>query len=682
MHSLRSCAIWALLSAPAALFAADAATMGGTVTVGGGGALLDGNRAAFQQLTQQNKDGYGGLEDFFLTREQDDTVFKLNLRAIPGNEDYLVSLRFEKTDKFYVDAGYSSFRTFYDDSAGYFVPSQTSFLVPGGDASHVDRSKVWLEAGAFTANHTYFKARYEHTTRDGTKNSTIWGDTGLVSRPGGPNYGTKGLYPALNVIDETRDIVTIDAGNKEAENQQWAVGGRYEKNQVNNDRYTVRSPGQAAQRTVAQKDDSSNDMFAAHGFYERKVTEQLSLSGGALINRLDTNIGGSRIYGSNSDPVFDPLALSRQYRDEGFYNLNGDAWVRQTVLNLNAVYRPSEHLSVRPSLRYENQKQETAADFEETAVGAPPTLATAVEELGASSRKTWDEVTGALDVRYTGQPNWTYAFNAEWREGTGDLDEQERDELHVVTFDRISDYKRSGQKYSASANWYVRPGLTLAAQYYYKLRLNDYGTTKDPATAVGDRYPAYIIDQDTATHDANVRLSWRPKSMLTFVTRYDYQITHISSVMSGLAKIVSGDLTSRIVSQSVSWSPLPQLYLNASVNVTTDKVETPAVSYVLNGDNNYYNGSLGAGYAVDKVSDLYLDYSIYHASNFIDNSLKSLGYGADQKYNAAYLTYVRRQTAKITYTVKYGYVTNRDGTTGGMNDFDAHVIYGKVQYAF
>lgn len=683
MQSLRSCAFWALLTAPLALFAADGTTTGGTLAVGGGGALVDGNRAAYQQLLQQKKDGYGGIEHFFLTRETDDRVFTLNLRALPGNEDYLLSLRYEKTDAFYIDAGYSTFRTFYDDSGGYFVPSGTSFAVPGGESTYVDRSKLWFEVGAFTANKTYLKARYEHATRDGTKNSTIWGDTGLVSRPGGPNYGTKGLFPALNVLDETRDVVTLEAGNKESEQQEWAVGGRYEKNKLDNRRYTVRSSGQAAERTVAQKDSTTSDMFAAHGYYERKVNEQLRVSAGALIDRLDTNISGSRIYGQSANPEFDPLSLHRQQRDEGFYDLTGDAWMRQTVLNLNAVYQPAEHLSIRPSLRYENQHQESAAEFFETNVGAGPSFVTAIEELESAAQKKFNEVTGNLEVRYTGKPNWTYTFNAEWLNGEGDLDEEETDlEAHAVTLQRVSDFKRQAQKYSFSANWYVRPGLTIAGQYYYQLKLNDYGASIDPATTAADRYPAYIIDQDFETHDANLRIAWRPKSMLSFVTRYDLQRTRVSSVMAGLAKVTSGELNTRIFSQSVSWSPVPRLYLTGTVNVTSDKVETPAVSYVLNGDNNYVNGTFGAGYAVDKVSDLYVDYALYHANNFIDNSALSLPYGADQRYHAAYVTYVRRHTPSITYTVKYGYVTNRDGLAMGMNDFDAHVIYGRVQYAF
>jgi hypothetical protein len=62
--------------------------------------------------------------------------------------------------------------------------------------------------------------------------------------------------------------------------------------------------------------------------------------------------------------------------------------------------------------------------------------------------------------------------------------------------------------------------------------------------------------------------------------------------------------------------------------------------------------------------------------------LVTLPYAADQKQNAVYLTWVRKQTDHLVYTVRYGYATKRDVTWGGLNDFDAHLLYARVQYHF
>ena len=97
----------------------------GTIGVAAGGALVDGDQPAFQERFRQRKDGYGGLEDFSLTRTTNDSLFRLTARAIPGNEDYQVSARWERFDAFYVQANYQQFRTFYDGAGGFF-PAGTS----------------------------------------------------------------------------------------------------------------------------------------------------------------------------------------------------------------------------------------------------------------------------------------------------------------------------------------------------------------------------------------------------------------------------------------------------------------------------------------------------------------------------------------------------------------------------
>src|SRR5690606_32329287 len=146
-----------------------------------------------------------------------------------------------------------------------------------------------------------------------------------------------------------------------------------------------------------------------------------------------------------------------------------------------------------------------------------------------------------------------------------------------------------------------------------------------------DRYPAYITDQDFQTHDFNVRLSWRPAALVGLVTRYDHQQSKIKSNEAGLATTQSSKVISHIISQSVTVSPSSRLYLTGNVNLTWDTMRTPAIAFVQHADNNYVNASLGGGYAVAKLDDLYLDYSFFRADNYIDASALTLPYGLDQR---------------------------------------------------
>src|SRR5262249_34723761 len=219
------------------------------------------------------------------------------------------------------------------------------------------------------------------------------------------------------------------------------------------------------------------------------------------------------------------------------------------------------------------------------------------------------------------------------------------------------------QRYIVNASWYARPGLTLAAQYNYRLKIANYHHLRDSTSNSSrspDRYPAYIIDQDIESHDGNVRLSWRPKSMLSFVTRYAYQRAFVTSTMDQLPEIQNGRLTRHVITQTGTWNPTARLYLTGALNLTYDQLVVPPHRFTMHSDNNYISGSLGAGYAVGKVTDLFLDANYYRADDYTDNPAVTLPLNAGQKLQSAFLTWVRRQNDRLIYTARYGYATSRD----------------------
>jgi hypothetical protein len=670
-------ALLATLLAPAALFAQNVTTSG-TLSVAGGGALLDGDRPAFQELTQNKKDAYGGLEEFRLVREDETSILKLDARFLLGNDNYRLAFRYDQMDRYYVDAGYDQFRVYYDGSSARFLPTDQSFVMFDEDLS-LKRSKIWAEVGVYTANMTLIKLRYDRAMRDGTKSSTMWADSNLVGAP----YGTRSFIPSYYDLDESTDIISLDVGNLSQEEVKWNVGARYQETKLDNARWSRRRAFEAADRQVTTKDQTTTDIFTMHGYYLRKLNEQFTVSGGALRTTLDSNLGGSRIYGQSFDPVYDPAYARKQQRDEGFYNLTGDAQIKQTVLNLNAVYTPKQHWTVRSSIRFENRHNESMAEFIETNIVGSALVAEAHDMVSAHDKK-WDEFAESIDVRFTGIPNWRFSARGDWVQGSGDLEEEFYDHhTHAFTVDRKSDDSRRTQKYTLNANWYAQPGLSFSAQYYFKGQVNDYDIVRDNTdNTSGNRYPSYLTDQDFETHDINFRMSWRPASTLNLVSRYDHQQSKIFTQGVGLQMITSSKVTSHILSQSATWSPTSRLYLSGSVNVTYDQMETPALAFVQNGDNNYLNGTLSAGYTIGNQDDLRLDYSYFKADNFIDRSFQTMPHGNSQKTQAAYLTWVRRQTETLVYTMRYGYLTNRDITNRGLNDFDAHVIYARIQFLF
>ena len=651
----------------------------GTIAVAGGGALLDGDQPAFQQRMRQRKDGYGGIEEFMWSRTTDDTLLRFDGRAMPGNEDYLFAARWEKFDAFYVEANYKQFRTFYDGSGGRFLPRDLT-ISWFNEGLELDRSYLSFEIGTLVPDRPQWRLRYDRMTRDGTKNSTRWGESNLAGQP----FVPRAFIPSYLLVDETRDIFTAEVSQM-TDDANWKVSGRHERTRIGNRHVTRRRALENPNRYGTMNEATEVDLFSGHGFYERIIHEKLRASAGGLITSIDTNISGSQIYGATPNAEYSPTFAQRQTGDVGYRGLIGGTRMKQYLGNLNVFYQPAKYWILRPGLKYEHLRTDGDEGHIDTDFGGGAAAAAIQRQIESGSRNSWNEFTEELEVRYTRWAKWTLDVRGQWNQGTGNLVEQSillPNSTRVL--DRETEYERFGQRYIVNASWHGRPGLTVAAQYNYRLKLADYDHRRDNTNnrAGPDRYPAYIIDQDIESHDGNIRFSWRPKAMLGFVTRYAYQHSIITSTMDGLPEIQHGKLTRHVVTQTATWNPTARLFLSGALNMTYDQLEVPRHRLTMNSDNNYTSASLGAGYALGKVTDIYLDANHHRADNYTDNPAVTLPLNAGQMLQSAFLTWVRRHSDRVIYTAKYGYARNRDGTFGGLNDFDAHVFYAKVQYKF
>jgi hypothetical protein len=654
-------------------------TTSGTIALSAGGALLDGDRPAYQQRMRQQKDGYGGIEEFSWSRTTDSTLLRFDARALSGNEDYLFNARWEKFDAFYVEANYKQFRTFYDGSGGRFLPrdlSNTWF----DEALELDRSYFSIEIGTLMPDRPQWRIRYDRVTRDGAKNSLRWGESNLAGQP----FGARAFIPSYLLIDEERDIILADV-SQQTDSANWKIAGRYERTNVRHRTVARRRPFENQDRNVTTNEATETDLFSGHGFYERIFHEKLRASAGGLITSIDTNITGSKIYGATPNADYSPTFARRQAGDVGYHSLTGGTRMKQYIGNLNVVYQPAKFWTIRPGIRYEHLRADGDEGHVDTDFGGGAAAAAIQRQIEAGTRNSWNEFTEELEVRYTRWAKWTLNVRGQWHQGTGNLVEQSilmPNSTRVI--DRETEYERFGQRYIVNASWYARPGLTVGAQYNYRLKIADYDHRRDSSNnrAGPDRYPAFIIDQDIESQDGNVRLSWRPKTMLSFVTRYAYQRSIVTSTMDGLLEIENGRLTRHVFTQTATWNPTARLYLSAAANVTFDQLRVPPHRLTMHSDNNYASGSLGAGYALGKVTDVYIDANHHRADNYTDNPTVTLPLNAGQKLQSAFVTWVRRHSDRVIYTAKYGYATSRDGTFGGLNDFDAHILYGKVQYKF
>jgi len=89
-----------------------------------------------------------------------------------------------------------------------------------------------------------------------------------------------------------------------------------------------------------------------------------------------------------------------------------------------------------------------------------------------------------------------------------------------------------------------------------------------------------------------------------------------------------------------------------------------------------------AGIALDDKTDFQAQYFYYRANNYTDNSLYSLPYGAGAEEHGVTASLSRQLTKNLRLTVRYGFFTNHEVTSGGHNDYTAHLVSSSLQLRF
>lgn len=686
-----------LIGLPAISSAADKEPVyENVIELSSGYTLQSGDRANFQKYFQQRKEGYLGIESLRYSSQLDDaTALKLRGQALAGNGDYLLDLTIERDEVGYVKLGYKQFRTYYDGSGGVWPVNGLRFKLYDEDM-HVDRGNLWVEAGLNRPDQPSFVIRYDLFTRKGTKDSTSWMDSGLPVSAAATRY----IVPTFLKLDEKRHVIDGQISRRQ-EKSQWAIGLRLDKGELDNGRYSRRRPLESVDRYVTAREGQNFDTSQFRGMVAVELSDQVKVTTSAARTNFDTELSGSRIFGTSYDASYTSNYPTRQQRDEGFFSLPGmhlgESEMTQTIANIQVLYRPLEHLAVIPSLRFEKTDWHNIVEFEETNFGSGPAFAPINDEVEADSEKSWKTYSYALEARYTAIENMSFNLKGELTSSDGTLAETRILEpgtvLQAISVDRDTELKRDTQKIALTANWYPTPGHAIAAQVYFKARQNDFDAIRDttPNTITSsDRYPAYIANQDFETNDFNVRYSWRITPSLRSVTRYDYSKTTINSQEVGLAFGESMANTQSVIAQSFTWSVTPQWYVQASLNYVDDKLTTPAVyatgaaaNLVSESKGNYTSWNVASGYALDDASDLYVDYMTYSTrDNYVNNSAVSVPYGSDNTLQVVSATYNRRLDRRTSIGLKYSYAKNEDNVSLGASDYEAHMVQAKISYRF
>lgn len=660
------------------------------VEFGLGGNFVTGDKAQFQHQSGQPASVFGGLTAFHYEQAMGKRgLFSVDGRGIFDNHDYDLRLDATTPDVGYVRAGIREYRQYSDGSGGY-LPSNGLFFRLNDSSLAIDRRDIFFEAALTLPNRPRLTFRYEHQTREGDTDSTVWGNTTLTGPGQTLNAAAqKRITPSYLAVDETRDLLAADLAYTHWTTD-FGLGLRYELQRDRDSRNTLMQPGQgSASRTLITQDSVTGDMFNAHAFSDTRINDQLEFTTGYAFTTMHTDLGGSRA----------DAPLGTTATDTRFTNLTGGSEVRQYTMNLSLMYSPAPTVEIVPSIRVE--KEDNGGNSLDNPVTGLNTVSLLPTQSSSDERAL--SVAESLDFRYSGITNWAFYARAELSEDSSNLKFNQGVAV-PMTLRLNNDWERLQQKYTLGANWYPIRHLNFAAQYYHRISDNDYQNVGNAVTAIID-YPGVLQHQAFEVDDFNFRVNWRVLPTLTLVSRYDLQLTTIDTrasfgvvsttpaVNRSLLELQSGDNTTHRIGETISWTPLNRLYLQAGADYVMDTTHTPVedmligtppVSGVVTSSRNDYwtfNGLVG--YGINDRTDVQASYAYYRAADYLNNSAVGglpLGAGGEEHNVSATLT--RRISKSIRCTLRYSYTCYRDQLYGGNLNYEAHGIMTTLQYRF
>jgi hypothetical protein len=624
-------------------------------------AKVSGNTQKFREDMGIKEGWNGGVEDGTLHYDLNkDTTLDGEGRFIIDEHDYKFQLQLTKRDFWFVRAGYTEYREYYDNQGGFYGPFTPSSFRLDQDL-RVDNSDIFFEAGLTLPNLPKVTVGYERQSRDGDESLVEWG--GVTQ---GAN--TRNIYPSYDGIKEHTDIVKL--------NVEYDIS---KVHLLDDFRYEHFSSDDTANDMSLNLNTSSSQTGTAHEDYHQDAFYNTFHMDCHVNDKVYWSLGylHSSLCGHGDMQVVSPAAL-------GPFDISGTANgiannLDSDVVNLNGMLGPFKGLVLYGGLQAEKTDTHGFSDALLTQ-GTSTTTTNVIRSF--EDTKSLSETLG---MRYTKIPYTTLYAEGQWNEEQVDLDQTETQD-GASSLALNSDETTLRQDYRVGFNTAPFSRMTLAARYRHYIDHDDYDYPID--TVVG--YPGFVTAQDFTTDEVMAKLTLRPCSRFNVAFTYQLVSTDIRTSTEAIPVITpggtlqSGDYDLNIYSVSATVTPLSRWYLTGYFSLQDTRTSTPANQNpaVQTYRGNVYTVMATTGYAIDNKTDLTLSYSYSCSDNFNNNSAAGLPLGLNFQRHEVQAGVSRKISKNVVARLRYGFYSYDESSTGGFNNYVAHLASASCSVRF
>jgi len=636
---------------------------------------VHGDTHKFREIEGVQEGARGGIEHFDLQEQVGlDTKFSAEGRALFPDNDFQIKLALQKADVGFVRAGFEQWRRYYDDTGGYYRP----FVPPSFNLNqdlHLDIGRAWIDFGLTRPSLPQIVIGYEYQFQEGAKSMLEWGDV-----------NGKNIYPAAKDIHEHVHIAKLDLTH---DFSGWHVEDNarvelYKQSTFQQDdlNYTL-GPGPNVLANTSEGASHIQGMNTLR--VERQVASWCLLSAGYLYSQFNGN-------DSFNQTTVDSAGVPTQGQ---FWSSDAIVLKRESqVFSATGLLQPLDGLSASLGLQTEWQRQEGSGNINldsgdpnvpETFVLVPTTVQSDLD----TSRYLEN-----VGLRYTKIPFTVLFADAEFKQE--DIGQYENEDAGAIggvnSFLRDTDSDNHTRQEQFGFNTSPWRWFTWSAHFRNRRSDTDYNNRVDlsgqpGSTALGPNpgYSAFIRHRDIDTDEVETKLVIRPANWLRAALTYqkvntDYWTTTDPVPTDTISTtLLDGKYRANVYGLGLTLTPIQRFYFSGTFNysdsstVTAPQGTTAVVPY----EGNGYSVMASANYALNATTRLHCAYAFSHA-DYAQNNYSGLPLGLSFTRNALVVGVSRQLTSNLTTSLRYGYYSYSEPSTGNLNNYTANGVFGTL----
>lgn len=639
----------------------------------------EGDKEKFREDMQRKDELAGGLQEFTFSPKVKDIKVDVEGRAIPNENDYKLDLSIVKEDLYSLTSGFKEFARYYDGTGGFYRPSTNLRSIDLAKDLKLIDSHFFIDFEYNKPDEPLYFVNYERHAKSGAMSSLSWNS--VINAAG----TTRKIAPSYKEIDEVQH--TIELGLEDKANVfKKEVNYKLEQKLLYFNEKSLRVERKfgataAANAIDTQEEKPQSNSYATTLLADSRINDKVYLSSSAQyehthasvwedLKELNLTTNAPTNYTANTENFFGSTALN---------DLDVYSW------NAALLIDPLKYLSVTGKVKAEVKRRDSSSDYPRDTTAIADFI---IDNVSISNTNSYyKSFTESLGLRYTKLPKTTLYIDGDFEQIDGQLKERRFNLARTTeTFDRYTDIATHKNSITTGFNWYPASFVSLASQFrkdFSKDGYSDREETPTTTTAFSGFVDKETFDSETFTTKINVK----PYKWLHGLIKHQYKNSNIDTGIEGQGTAKENRNVHTILG-SLTFIPNQKLYLTGMFSRQTSVTETVArmvrAAVVPAYEASVNTAAVSATWLIDSKASLDAQYQLVRPdeSNFKDVSAFGMPYGVSSIWHRVWTSFKYDVKEDISTEVSYGLATYEEESNDNIDDYIAHIIGGKLKYAF